>query len=203
MENLVINGICRFQSGRLFLNEACLLETNAPFNDAIDQVVKDFNIVHPRFGKLDRLSQLGYACTEILLQASHTIDYQPSEVSLVFVNSSSSLDTDFRFQKSIDSIASPSLFVYTLPNIVLAEICIKNGFKGDNTFLISEEPDPDLYFLLINQLFSHRQTKICIAGWVEILGEEYNCRVFTVEGNNGRLSSKSVFSIENLKKYLF
>ena len=205
MRDLIINGYCQLRSGKLILNDNIIMDSKGSFNEIIEKMVKNHGIVHPRFGKMDRLSQLGYSCTEILLQLTGKYnDYQPWEVSLLFANASSSLDTDFRFQKSVQSIASPSLFVYTLPNILLAEICIKNGFKGENSFLISDVPDADLYLAYITQLFANQQTKICIAGWAEILGEQYNCSVFVVEerNDNNNNKTKNAFNNVNVTKVL-
>ena len=198
---LIITGCCQLKKGKLTLNGQHLLESVVSIDDLLQQIVARYEVKHPRFGKIDRLSKLGYTCTEILLQSLENFkDYQPYEVSLIFANASSSLDTDYRFQKSIASIASPALFVYTLPNIVLAEICIKNGFKGDNLFLISDVPDASLYYNNITQLFAQQKTKACLAGWVEVLGESYSCTVFSVEELGSKGDIQNEFNISNIHK---
>ena len=56
-----------------------------------------------------------------------------SRTAIVFANRSSSLDTDFKYQESINSqenyFPSPAVFVYTLPNICVGEISIKHQLK--------------------------------------------------------------------------
>lgn len=196
-----ITGYCQLKNGKLLLNGKSLFEADIPVDEFLLKIVTEFEVKHPRFGKMDRLSKLGYACAEILLQSLGNFkQYQPYEVSLIFANSSSSLDTDFRFQKTLESIASPALFVYTLPNLVLAEICIKNGFKGENIFLVSDVPEASLFFEPVNQLFAQNSTKACLAGWVEILGESYTCTLFAVEMLENKSENQIQFNIANINK---
>ena len=201
MEKL-ITGHCQLKNGKLFLNGKSLFEADILVDELLQKIVIEFEVKHPRFGKMDRLSKLGYTCAEILLKALGNFKlYQPFEVSLIFANASSSLDTDFRFQKTLESIASPALFVYTLPNLVLAEICIKNGFKGENLFLVSDLPDANLFFEPINQMLAQNITKACLAGWVEILGESYNCTLFAVEMPEHKSENQTEFNITNINKH--
>lgn len=55
-------------------------------------------------------------------------------------NRSASLDSDRRHQAIIDAGdgcgASPAVFVYTLPNIMLGQVAIKHGLKGESTFCV-------------------------------------------------------------------
>ena len=109
---------------------------------------------------MDNLCKLGWLCSEILLKKDSgepNVDQQkllqdvPAEsVCLLLCNANSSLDTDLRYFDTISQMASPALFVYTLPNIVIGEICIRNGFQGENMFLIRdtclEIPVPGLQF---------------------------------------------------------
>jgi len=200
MEKL-ITGYCKLKNGKLILNGENLFEADIPVDELLQKIVAEFEVKHPRFGKMDRLSKLGYTCAEILLQSlSDFKQYQPYEVSLIFANASSSLDTDFRFQKTLESIASPALFVYTLPNLVLAEICIKNGFKGENLFLVSDVPEANLFFEPINQLFAQNTAKACLAGWVEIVGESYNCTLISIEMPEHKSENQIEFNITNINK---
>ena len=200
MEKL-ITGYCQLKNGKLILNWKSLFEADIPVDEFLYKIATEFEVKHPRFGKMDRLSKLGYTCAEILLKSLGNFkQYQPYEISLIFANASSSLDTDFRFQKTLETIASPALFVYTLPNLVLAEICIKNGFKGENLFLVSDDPDANLFYEPINQMFAQNTSKACLAGWVEILGESYNCTLFAVEMHEHKSENQIEFNITNINK---
>ena len=90
---------------------------------------------YPKFYKMDHLSKLGWLGTEYLLSgAFNKAHYQPEEIGLVLSNANSSLDADIRYLESVKEMASPALFVYTLPNIVIGEISIRHNFKGENAF---------------------------------------------------------------------
>ena len=64
---------------------------------------------------------------------------------------------------------SPSLFVYTLPNIVTGEIAIRHKFYGETCFYILENKE-QLFELANNQV---QLTKLSAAliGWVECENE--------------------------------
>ena len=80
--------------------------------------------------------------------------------------------------ESVNDIASPSLFVYTLPNIVTGEICIRNNFKGEDAFFVSESFDPGFIENYVNNLLDNNILQTCICGWVELLGNEYKAALF-------------------------
>src|SRR5687767_15081641 len=84
-----------------------------------------FALNYPKFYKMDRQSELGLLASEVLLK-DLPASSRGSQTAVVLSNGSASLDTDIRFWESAKTQASPSLFVYTLANIVAGEICIKN-----------------------------------------------------------------------------
>ena len=101
---------------------------------------RQMQLSYPKFFKMDNLSKLGLLASENLLSGTALQEtYKPEEISVVFANASSSLDADQKYFDTIKDIASPALFVYTLPNIVIGEICIKNGFKGENAFFVFDK----------------------------------------------------------------
>ena len=109
----------------------------------------------------------------------------PWEIGVVLSNASSSLDTDLKYFETTKDIASPSLFVYTLPNIVIGEICIKNNFKGENAFFVSEQFNAGFIEQYVNNLVNNNILQACICGWVELLEENYKAALFLVEKNSG------------------
>jgi hypothetical protein len=120
---------------------------------------------------MDEISKLGFLASEVLLKNKPYKDYQPEEVGIVLSNSQSTLVTDSVFQKSIENdeqfFPSPSVFVYTLPNIMIGEISIRHGFKGENAFYIFENFHAEFITDYINQLFLSDKLKACIGGWVD------------------------------------
>jgi hypothetical protein len=195
---LRITKYCSASNGQAYLNgEPCLGSSVINMELLIEALVQKYKITHPRFGKMDRLAQLGFTIADVVLQDTHLADtHDPFKLGMVLSNSASSLDTDVKYWESTSSIPSPALFVYTLPNIVLAEISIKNKFKGENYFFISEKPDFHFLHSYISEMFENKRLEACLSGWVEVLENNYNAFLFLIEEKQNENFSE--FTEENI-----
>lgn len=147
-------------------------------------IYKWLDTAYVRFYKMDNLSKLGWLASEILLKDGFIKDqYKAEETGIVLANASSSLDTDIKYEASIRDIPSPSVFVYTLPNIMTGEICIRNKFKGENAFFITEEFNAAFMQQYVNNLLDNGILQACICGWVELLENDYMVALYLVEKN--------------------
>jgi hypothetical protein len=153
---------------------------------------------YPKFHKMDLLSKLGWAATEILLQDMPMDMYAPGETGIVLANTSSSLDTDERYYETVSEIASPALFVYTLPNIVIGEISIRHKFKGENAFFIDDHFDIEFIAGYVRQLLDTGAINACICGWVEQYHAGYEAALFLVEKNSRGMALP--FTAEEVEK---
>jgi len=143
---------------------------------------KHLGISYPKFYKMSPLSQLGFLASEVLLKNQDVSSLDPELVSLLFANSSSSLHTDSIYQKTLETTPSPATFVYTLPNIVIGEICIRNGFRGEGVFFIQESFDKEFIFDQAKELMTSGRSSLCLAGWIEVnLEGEYLAKLFLLE----------------------
>ena len=92
-------------------------------------------------------------------------------------NHSSSIIADREFQKSIASVEdffpSPSVFVYTLPNIVTGEIAIRNGYRSETAFYILPHPSHPMMQQVIETTLSHSDTHSMLCGWVEAMDADH------------------------------
>lgn len=148
---------------------------------------------------MDNLSKLGWLACELLLQNSFdAAKYKPEETGIVLSNKNSSLDTDTRYLQTTNEIPSPALFVYTLPNIMIGEIAITHGFKGENAFFIFDEFDAAFVQQYVNNLLNCNILQCCICGWVELLNNEYKAALFLIEKNKS--ANSIIFTKENLIK---
>ena len=145
-------------------------------------VYQHFGFSYPKFYKMDNLAKLGWLAAEILLKDNFKREnYQAERLGLVLANKNSSLDDDIKYWESVKSIASPSLFVYTLPNIVIGEICIRNGFKGEHTFYIQEKFDANFIVQQVDYLLDNDILDACICGWVDFLETDFKAVLYLVE----------------------
>jgi hypothetical protein len=132
------------------------------------ELYRAFRISYSKFYKMSPLSMLGFLASELILREVDLSNMDPADVSLVLANSSSSLHTDKIYQESIDHTPSPAIFVYTLPNIMIGEICIRNGFKGEGVFFIQERYDRESILEYASGLIASGNSTCCLAGWVEV-----------------------------------
>ena len=148
---------------------------------------------------MDKLCKLGWLASEILLKDSYKKDnYRAQDIGLILSNANSSLDTDQKYMESVNDIPRSSLFVYTLPNIVTGEICIRNNFKGEDAFFLFDGFNAAFIENYVNNLLDNNVLQACICGWIELVGDEYKAVLFLVE----KLKSKEAvaFTKEKMNK---
>ncbi len=172
------------------------IDTN--FKSFLLQFYKYLETDYPKFYKMDNLSKLGWLASEILIKNEKIIQqYKPEEIGLLFTNANSSLDADIKYFQTIE-MASPALFVYTLPNILIGEICIRNKFKGENACFVFEDFNTAFIKEYVEDLFAQQKLKLCICGWVDVLDEDYKAALFLV-GEDAQTSLKN-FSEQNMNE---
>ncbi len=137
---------------------------------------------YPKFYKMAKLPKLGFLAAEQILKRRTLREEYPAEaVAVVLSNAHSSLDTDIRYWETTKTLASPALFVYTLPNIVTGEICIRHGLKGENAFFVSERFDPEMVFSYTDMVLSQPGTLACISGWVDVMDGHHDVFLYLAE----------------------
>ena len=161
-------------------------------------IYKHFAFDYPKFYRMDNLSKLGWLSTEILLQNGLLKNYQPEDVGIVLSNKSSSLDTDIKYFETTRSVASPALFVYTLPNIVMGEVSIRHLLKGENAFFVSDHFEIGFMQQYVTGLFNDGSVQSCICGWLEFFGTHVEAALYLVE--KMQIGTAIPFTQENINK---
>lgn len=141
-------------------------------SDFITDIYKIFVNDYPRFYKMDMLSRLGFVASELLISYEGKERFLPdTNRAIVLFNRSSSFATDKDYWETIkdpeDCYPSPSLFVYTLPNIVTGEIAIRNCYYGETSFYILVDKNEMLMEQIQKASFNDKETKSIISGWVD------------------------------------
>lgn len=130
---------------------------------------------YPKFYKMDGLSRLGFVASEILLNAEK--GETDKERAIIFFNHSSSITSDRNYKESINDkdnyFPSPSIFVYTLPNIVTGEIAIRNHFHGETSFFILPDKDERLMEEILQASCRDAQSKSFLTGWINYEDERH------------------------------
>jgi hypothetical protein len=194
-----ITGSCTIAKGNVSKDGGALFENKADINGFLLSSYQHFQFNYPKFYKMDNLGKLGWLTAEVLLRDTFApAEYTPENVAVVLANANSSLDDDLKYYDSVKDVASPSLFVYTLPNIVVGEICIRNRFKGEQAFFIQEDFDADFMKQQVSYLLDNQIQRACICGWVDVLGEDYKAVLFLVEEK--KKGNSVLFSAEQMNK---
>lgn len=130
---------------------------------------------YPKFYKMDGLSRLGFVASEILLNAEK--GETDKERAIIFFNHSSSIASDRNYKESINDkdnyFPSPSIFVYTLPNIVTGEIAIRNHFQGETSFFILPDKDERMMEEILQASCRDGQSKSFLTGWIDYEDERH------------------------------
>lgn len=184
-----ISSYCAIKNRVIFKNDEKIYDASkVTSEDWLSVAYDELRINYPKFHKMDNLAKLGIIATEIMLGGRVLKDeFNAEEVAVILSNASSSLDTDIKYLASTTQIPSPALFVYTLPNIVMGEICIKHGLKGENGFFVFEKFNPQFITGYVNQVLQ-QGAQACIAGWVEVLGDQHSVFLYLVENKKQHVS---------------
>lgn len=191
-----IQAYCTIRNGKVTFNGELLLSSEETLSDFLEKIYTHLKLSYPKFYKMDRLSKLGFLGSEVLLKETDRSSFNPFDISVVLSNSSSSLDTDQNYFESTKKVASPALFVYTLPNIVNGEISIRHGLKGESTFFVTPRFDPELLYAYGDEILKEK-SKLCLMGWTEVMGEQYEAFLYLV--GKGRDGLGKEHSVENIK----
>lgn len=160
-----------------------------PFSEFSKQVYKEKGIAYPKFFKMDNLCKLAFLASELLLENANINTKDKESMAIVLSNNSSSLDTDRRHQKTINNkenyYPSPTVFVYTLPNITIGEISIRHQIKGENAFFVSNTFNEKLIEQYASALIKNKKSKFILCGWIDFDADNYHAFMYLVakEGN--------------------
>lgn len=168
-------------------NEKLEEQEGAGHHSLLTSLYKQMIGNYPKFYKMDGLSRLGFVASEILLNAEKgDTDVERREEegerlleerAIIFFNHSSSIASDRNYKESINDkdnyFPSPSIFVYTLPNIVTGEIAIRNHFHGETSFFILPDKDERMMEEILQASCRDDQSKSFLTGWIDYEDERH------------------------------
>lgn len=172
-----LNPVRRVQisQGQVNVDEtSAFVSSQTDFHTFSREAFKSREEANMKFYKMDDLCKLGYLASAWLLDG---IEYGEEECGIVMSGKYGCLDTDIRHQQIIDSggdsSASPAVFVYTLPNVVAAEISIRHHIKGENIWFWSEDKTMSDIKKYASILAASRDLKYCIAAHIDFINGDY------------------------------
>lgn len=198
---LNIQAWCSVQNGTIICNGKKIVSTDNEqgFSEFAKQVYKNKQLEYPKFFKMDRLSKFTFLTAEILLDEVTISSEEKENLAVVLSNKSASLDTDRKYQDSINSIEnfypSPAVFVYTLPNIAMGEVCIRHKIQGENAFFVFDDFNPLFLKQYAESLTQNNKARQVLCGWTEIDEKGYKSFLYLASPNGTLLHTE-----ETIKK---
>ncbi len=168
----------RIEDGRIELDSETIFESTNEFSAFIRHAYHTLVEPNMKFFKMDDLSKLAYLSAEILLKDLDLGD--PSETAVVLSNRSSSLVSDMQHNRILAQglPASPAVFVYTLPNVAIGEICIRHKIQGETIFFVSSKFESEECLRYVQILTAQCGYRNVIYGWCEHDGTNYKSDIY-------------------------
>jgi hypothetical protein len=205
-KNYIIRDYCAIRNQQVVLhgNELFKGTEKQPLS-FFTELYKQFNISYPKFYKMDNLCKLGFLTSEILLNDKDIAQrYAGEDIGIILYNAASSVDTDRNHQRSIQDrsayFPSPSVFVYTLANIVIGEICIRQKIYGESTFFVEKQFDATALHAYVKQLFDEDVVKCCLTGWIELDGDDYEGILYLIEKTTPDTTGIDIFEPQKINE---
>jgi len=131
---------------------------------------------YPKYYKMDSLSRLAFVASELLLQCEEeTRQFDIGNRPVVFFSNAGSVKTDAEYIATIKDpenfFPSPSLFVYTLPNITTGEVAIRNKYHAETLFVMFKDKDAEAMEKINRAMMYDPEAQSLISGWIEYIDE--------------------------------
>jgi len=204
---LIVKSVSSFSPEGLFLNgkEFFINNEKDPFNIFAKAVYYHMAPSYPKFFKMDELCKLAFLSTELLVK-DHKLggNAEGTDTALIIANRDSSVTSDIKHLTAIQDketfFPSPAVFVYTLPNIMLGEVCIRHQITGENTCFLMDAFDAEFIHQYVVQLFENEDYNKCITGWINFSNEnDYYSKLFLIEKNLEEDDQSKEFTLDFFK----
>lgn len=199
--NFDIESYCRITNDKVVVNSKLLMQKGES-GDWLADIYRHIGMQYPKFFKMDRLCKVGTLAAELVLK-DKTFDHETvkADWAVILMNSASSLDDDRQYQETIrdreNYYPSPSIFVYTLANIVTGEIAIRHKIGGESSFYVFEHFDGARMDELAARAFDDNpELNTLLCGWVDY--DTDGCDVLLCSF----IRKESKESSENIAEYL-
>lgn len=144
------------------------------YSGSLTALYKEHIDDYPKFYKMDLLSKLVFTASELLIRQEPECDL--SDCAIILFNRTSSIASDIRHLGCITGkegfFPSPSVFLYTLPNIANGEVAIRRGIKGESSLYIINSKDNTLIDSIIQATIRERKASSVIYGWVDCSSQD-------------------------------
>ncbi len=151
------------------------------FRDQASELYKKLEMKYPKFFKMDEVCKLATLAAEVLHSNTEVSELGGEDVGVILATNLGCLSADKKHRDSYINpdkfFPSPAVFVYTLPNIMLGEICIKYKITGESTCLMMDSFDKKLVNTYVSDLINREKYRYCVAGWIDFSEGNYSAKL--------------------------
>ena len=130
---------------------------------------------YPKFYKMDVFNRLVYVASQLLVREENAA-VKDEKRAIILFNRDTTVVADRKHISTIwdrrEFFPSPSLAIFTLPNIVAGEVAIRNHYKGETSFYILDHKDKVLMRHIVEATFNYSSVRSMITGWVNCSSED-------------------------------
>ena len=177
----------RINKGMAILNGSLIADIKG--SDAAE-MYRVLGCNYPKFFKMDSLCKWAWLGAELLLREGKDgwrhDGLDKSKIAIVVTTSDGCLEVDKRYAETLRNVPSPALFVYTLPNIMLGEICIRHGFTGEQMCRVQDDFDAEELLFQVTDLLMHRGVTHCLFGKVDAVNTHHDVCLFWADAQSIR-----------------
>jgi len=204
---LTIQSYTRISNYTLIINgnDVFASPESESYTSVLTAIYRHLQVQYPKFFKMDNLSKTGFLSVEALFnKKNEEAALDGSNTPVFLICKSSSLETDCNYQLTLaeGNIPSPSLFVYTLPNILLGELAIRFKLFSENTCFVSENYLNENVFDYICQSCLTSDIQKAIVLFADQYGNNGEVLALLVEKTNNNMYEGLVFDIETIKSLI-
>ena len=153
------------------------IDCNSDFKTYIKGLFASVSEPYMKFSKMDDYCRLGTTAVQLLLdKVGGLSQYDPYEIALIVNTDTGCIESDLAHWDNITAdeyVSSPAIFVYTLPNVVAGEICIKNKIKGEGVTLVGNTDDPKA---IVERFCDGTDTKAAIYLYVDKCKDKFSAQ---------------------------
>ncbi len=198
---------CRITNKHVLVDGKLILSNNENnINHWISDIYNYIKLSYPKYHKMDHLCKAGILAAEMVMEKlGLNNDELKTDWAICCMSRSGSLDNDTSYQETIqnndDFYPAPSLFVYTLSNIVLGEIAIKYKLRCESSCYVCEKFSSENIFDSVNDVYNYKPVNYILSGWLEYGIDGCDILLFAVgDSDNENLLDFTPDNLDNIYK---
>ena len=191
MKNNMRHGITLTSAGQCIIDGTVMRQEHTG-HELLTELYRTEIGDYPKFFKMDALCKAGFIASELLLMAECPGEvterrcYGTADRAVLLFSRSGCMAADNAYQHTIEDpdnyYPSPSLFVYTLPNILTGEIAIRNRYFGETNCILLPRRDSAAMDAIVQDTLSDTGASSMLTGWIECTDpDNYHAELTIVE----------------------